>query len=104
MKWITPTGYYWPKGAKERVPFRQTNCAQSEDGRFIISRAPAEGFVRPGGTITYTLAERPAGQGFAPVTPPDTRIVAVERDVPNTHDDRLAAIARLKALTGDIGE
>lgn len=64
----------------------------SECGRFTINRSPAPGFPVahvPAGGITYMLVDGKA-------------IAHVERHVPDTHADTLAATQKLKALAREI--
>lgn len=62
---------------------------RSEDGRYSITRSPAPEFTGHDDPITYLLCE--CGH----------KVIAGERNIPNTEADRKAALTRLKLLAGD---
>lgn len=76
-------------------------AVRSEDGRYLINRAP-----QFGGPITYTLVETgkpwPPRRGELPGAPirgwDGSRIVGVEREVPDTVEARAAAVRRLRDM------
>lgn len=80
MKWRVPT--MKDKHGREH---RNECCIEREDGRYRINRAPQDGFVAVGGTITYMLTS-------------GSDILHVERGVADTEDARREAVRKLQAL------